>query len=220
MIDYGMTEVRPKLGFFENLLHDGSSCYSIHEAARKSCSTCLKKYINTYNKTGVNQRDHNGFTPLHYAAREGSPEVVSLLLAAGANIEAPVMPPIRYIAPPISNKELNKFVRGYPNQSISTIPITNAREVQSIAVMGEPSNLSIPDIPYSSDGRVTDGYATYTPICMAIVGRNTKTLTLLLLSGARHCVGFNNFGWKCANCHEWIREYERIISNLQRGWLE
>jgi ankyrin repeat protein len=45
----------------------------------------------------VNARDNEGWTPLHFAAQSGEPEVVALLLDAGAQVDAlndKGMPPI------------------------------------------------------------------------------------------------------------------------------
>jgi len=59
---------------------------SIHEAVIEGNIEAVKQHLDA--GVDVNAKDNIGFTPLHYAAQSGRKEIVELLIAKGADVNA------------------------------------------------------------------------------------------------------------------------------------
>ena len=62
---------------------------SIHDAAAKGNIEAIKQHLAA--DTDVNANGYRGFTPLHYAARNGHKEIVELLIAKGADVNVKIV---------------------------------------------------------------------------------------------------------------------------------
>jgi ankyrin repeat protein len=58
----------------------------IHQAAKSGDLAAVKQLLN--DGADVNEKDQNGWTPLHWAAWKGNNEIVVLLLSKGADANA------------------------------------------------------------------------------------------------------------------------------------
>ena len=62
---------------------------SIHDAAAKGNIDAVKHHLAA--GVDVNAKGYRGFTPLHYAARNGRKEIVELLITKGADVNVKIV---------------------------------------------------------------------------------------------------------------------------------
>ena len=74
------------MGFFDLLDQVFGASTALHHAARDGDLAKTQRLLNA--GVGVNARDRNGLTPLHWATGHNHPKVVRLLLDAGADVNA------------------------------------------------------------------------------------------------------------------------------------
>jgi ankyrin repeat protein len=75
----------------QHIVESVSAIDAIKKAIREGNKQALEKLIGTVEKpllANINQADETGYTPLHMAVLENRPEMVSMLLDRGANLQA------------------------------------------------------------------------------------------------------------------------------------
>ena len=80
--DSGITGIQNPEGQFKNSIHQLRVLTAFKDALPNAISVLKAKGI-----TDINERDEYGFTPLHWAAKNGHTETVRDLIAAGANVD-------------------------------------------------------------------------------------------------------------------------------------
>jgi len=85
----GETPLHKATRRMKNYCYDPFTCkydncsFPEHESETQRSMTAIKTLIE--NGSNINQKDHNGKTPIHYAASRGIGEIIVLLISSGAN---------------------------------------------------------------------------------------------------------------------------------------
>ena len=63
----------------------------IHLACQRSSIECLMELVNCRHQINLETMNYAGLTPMHEAVMSNSPEIISFLIAYGANVDSKVM---------------------------------------------------------------------------------------------------------------------------------
>jgi ankyrin repeat protein len=167
----------------------------IHKAARKGDQATVIALLKQ-NPDLVSSRDSLGYTPLHLAAKYDRPEIVALLLANGADVNA--QSDVRYVTEyggmsHYGESPLTLALQSYYHKEVVELLVTHGADVNvELSNANTPLSLAIDrNLPYDVQVLLANGanpdYTIFngqTAVHRAVLGRKIEILKILLDFGA------------------------------------